>query len=129
MTQKNQEMMREIDKQYLETPFYGSRRMQQHLLRLGHKVGRGKVRRMMKLQGLTAIYPKPRTTIPDKAHKKYPYLLRGLKIDRPNQVWCTDITYIPVERGFFLSGGRDGLAQPQGFELAVVQHNGYTFLH
>jgi putative transposase len=101
MTEKNDAMMREIDRQYLETPFYGSRRMQQHLLRQGHKVGRGKVRRMMKLQGLTAIYPKPRTTIPDKAHKKYPYLLRGLKIDRPNQVWCTDITYIPVERGFF----------------------------
>ena len=99
--EKNLELTALIDKQYLETPSYGSRRMQQYLLRLGHNVSRGKVRNLMKMIGITAIYQKPRTTIPDKAHKKYPYLLRDLEINRPNQVWCTDITYIPVERGFF----------------------------
>jgi len=101
VSERNLELMALIDKQYLETPSYGFRRMHQILLRQGHKIGRGKVRRLMKLMGITAIYQKPRTTIPDKAHKKYPYLLRDLAIDRPNRVWCTDITYIPVERGFF----------------------------
>ena len=98
---ENLKLMRLIDKQYMETPFFGSRRMREHLRRLGHRVGRGKVRRLMRKMGITAIYQKPRTTIPDKSHKKYPYLLRHLNIDRPNQVWCTDITYIPVQRGFF----------------------------
>lgn len=101
VSQKNLELMALIGKQYLETPCYGSRRMQQILLRQKHRIGRGKVRSLMKKMGITAIYQKPRTTIPDKAHKKYPYLLRDLEINRPNQVWCTDITYIPVERGFF----------------------------
>lgn len=93
--------MRLIDEQYMETPFFGSRRMREHLRRLGYLVGRGKVRRLMRKMGISAIYQKPRTTIANKDHKKYPYLLRGLTIDRPNQVWCTDITYIPVQRGFF----------------------------
>ena len=97
----NLELMRQIDMQYMIDPCFGSRRMQQHLLRAGYTVGRGKVRRLMKKMGITAIYQKPRTTIPDKAHKKYPYLLRDLEIDGPNQVWCTDITYIPVQQGFF----------------------------
>ena len=95
------ELMRQIDAQYMETPFFGSRRMREHLRRLGHRIGRGKVRRLMRKMGISAIYQKPKTTIANKDHKKYPYLLRHLKITRPNQVWCTDITYLPVQRGFF----------------------------
>ncbi|MCF6198307.1 MAG: IS3 family transposase, partial [Hyphomicrobiaceae bacterium] len=83
---QNLELMRLIDKQYLETPFYGSRRMREHLRRLGHRAGRGKVRRLMRKMGIVAIYQKPRTTIANKDHKKYPYLLRDLLITRPNQV-------------------------------------------
>ncbi len=100
-TDENLKLMRLIDEQYMETPFFGSRRMREHLRRLGHRIGRGKVRRLMRKMGISAIYQQPKTTVPHPEHKKYPYLLRHLKIDRPNQVWCTDITYIPVQRGFF----------------------------
>jgi len=93
-------LMRLIDVQFLETPYYGSRQMTRHLRRLGHDVGRKRVRRLMATMGLRAIYQKPRTTIPHPAHRKYLYLLRDLVIDRPNQVWCSDITYIPMRRGF-----------------------------
>jgi putative transposase len=95
------ELMRVIDEQYLKTPVYGSRSMRNHLRRLGHKkINRKRVQRLMRLMGLEAIYPKPKTSKPHPEHKIYPYLLRGLKIDRPNQVWATDITYIPLARGF-----------------------------
>ena len=96
----NLELMRLIDAQYLETPWYGSRQMARHLRRLGYCVGRKRVRRLMRLMGLSAIYQKPRTSDPHPDHRIYPYLLRGLEIDRANQVWCTDITYIPMRRGF-----------------------------
>ena len=89
-----------IDKQYLKTPTWGSRSMRNHLRRLGYKVNRKRVQRLMRLMGLEAIYPKRNTSRPHPAHKVYPYLLRNLKIDRPNQVWATDITYIPMSRGF-----------------------------
>lgn len=93
--------MRIIDEQYLKTPVYGSRSMRNYLRRLGYKtINRKRVQRLMRLMGLEAIYPKPKTSRPHPAHKIYPYLLRGLKIDRPNQVWAADITYIPLERGF-----------------------------
>ncbi len=94
------ELMRLIDAQFLETPWYGSRQMARHLRRLGYTVGRKRVRRLMRLMGLSAIYQKPRTSDPHPDHRIYPYLLRGLEIDRANQVWCTDITYIPMRRGF-----------------------------
>jgi len=93
-------LMELIDKQYLKTPTWGSRSMRNHLRRLGYKVNRKRVQRLMRLMGLEAIYPKPRTSRPHPAHKVYPYLLRNLKIDRPNQVWAADITYIPMARGF-----------------------------
>ena len=93
-------LMRLIDEQFLETPWYGSRQMARHLRRQGYCVGRKRVRRLMRLMGLWAIYQKPRTSDPHPDHRIYPYLLRGLRIDRANQVWCTDITYIPMRQGF-----------------------------
>ena len=96
----NLALMRLIDEQFLETPWYGSRQMARHLRRQGYCVGRKRVRRLMRLMGLQAVYQAPRTSDPHPAHRVYPYLLRGLEIDRPNQVWCTDITYIPMRRGF-----------------------------
>ncbi len=96
----NLELMGEIDRQFLETPFYGSRQMARHLRRQGYAVGRTRVRRLMRIMGLQAIYQKPRTSTPNTHHQVYPYLLRGLPITRANQVWCADITYIPMHRGF-----------------------------
>ena len=92
--------MRRIDGLYLKYPFYGSRQMMRHLAREGKRVGRHRVRRLMRLLGLEAIYRKPRTSGANPDHRVYPYLLRGLTIERPNQVWCADLTYIPVRGGF-----------------------------
>ncbi|MGB8804478.1 MAG: IS3 family transposase [Chthoniobacterales bacterium] len=99
-TPLNLALMRLIDVQFLETPWYGSRQMTRHLRREGYMVGRKRVRRLMARMGLEPIYQRPRTTIPHPGHRIYPYLLRDLVIDRPNQVWCADITYIPMRRGF-----------------------------
>ena len=74
--------------------------MARHLRRQGHVVGRKRVRRLMAKMGLAAVYQRPRTTVPHPEHRKWPYLLRGVVIDRPDQVWCADITYIPMRRGF-----------------------------
>jgi len=93
-------LMELIDKQYLKTPTWGSRSMRNHLRRLGYKVNRKRVQRLMRLMGLKAIYPKRRTSCPHPDHRVYPYLLRNLKIDHPNQVWAADITYVPMSRGF-----------------------------
>ena len=93
-------LMRRMDALSLQYPFYGSRQMARHLRREGVAVGRRRVRRLMRLMGLEAIYRKPRTSVAEPAHRIYPYLLRGLTIDRPNQVWCSDITDIPVTSGF-----------------------------
>lgn len=97
---RNLALMVEIDRQFLDTPFYGAQQMTWHLRAQGHHVNIKRVRRLMRLMGLMPIYQKPRTSIPAKGHKTYPYLLRGLSVDRPNQVWCADITYIPLARGF-----------------------------
>jgi len=93
-------LMELIDKQYLKTPTWGSRSMRNYLRRLGYKINRKRVQRLMRLMGLEAIYPKRRTSRPHPRHKIYPYLLRNLNSDRPNQVWATDITYVPMSRGF-----------------------------
>ena len=92
--------MKLIDRQYLSTPFYGARKMAAWLKSQAYSVNRKRVRRLMHLMGLKAIYRRPRTSRPAPGHKIYPYLLGGLKITRPNQVWAADITYIPMARGF-----------------------------
>lgn len=93
-------LMRLIDEQFIKTPFYGTRRMRAFLNRHGHKVNRKRVRRLMELMGLEAIYPKPNLSNGKKEHKKYPYLLRDVEITHPNQVWSTDITYIRLKQGY-----------------------------
>lgn len=98
--EQNQVLMRLIDEEYTRHPFYGSRQMRNHLRRLGHAVNRKRVQRLMRLMGLVSVAPKPNTSQPAPGHKVYPYLLRGLVIDRPNQVWCTDLTYIRLAHGF-----------------------------
>jgi putative transposase len=92
-TEQNLELMRQIDEQFLETPFFGVRQMTWHLRNDGHMVNQKRIRRLMRLMGLMPIYQKPNTSRPAKGHKIYPYLLKGLRVDRPNQVWCADITY------------------------------------
>ena len=94
------ELMRLIDEQYMKTPAYGSRSMRNYLNRLGHRINRKRVQRLMRLMGIEAIYPKPHTSRPHPQHSVYPYLLRGMTINHPNQVWAADITYIPLRRGF-----------------------------
>jgi len=93
-------LMKLIDRQYLATPFYGARRMAVWLKNQGYRVNRKRVRRLMRIMGIRAIYRRPRTSTPAPGHKIYPYLLSGMEITRPNQVWATDITYIPMARGF-----------------------------
>jgi putative transposase len=93
-------LMRILDELHLRHPFMGSRRLRDELGKLGRAVNRKRVQRLMRLMGLEALYPKRRTSIPDREHRVFPYLLRGLVIDRPNQVWAADITYIPMRRGF-----------------------------
>ncbi len=94
------DLMDLIDAQYLKTPFYGSRRMLAYLRSIGHQVNRKRIRRLMCLMGLEAIYPRQNMSKRRHDHKVYPYLLRGLSIDRPNMVWSTDITYIRLQSGF-----------------------------
>lgn len=97
----NQELMKAIDKKYLECPFYGTRRMTTYLnMDLGYRVDRKRIKRLYRLMGLMTIYPKKNLSKPNLAEYKYPYLLKGLEINRPNQVWAADITYIPMFRGF-----------------------------
>jgi putative transposase len=94
------ELMTLIDRQYLRTPFYGSRRMTAWLQTQGHRVNRKRVQRLMRLMGIEAVYQHPRTSRPAPEHRIYPYLLRGLVIERVNQVWAADICYIPMAHGF-----------------------------
>jgi putative transposase len=94
------EMMKLIDEQYMKTPVYGTRSMRDYLNRQGYKVNRKRVQRLMRLMGLEAIYPKPKTSKPHPEHRIYPYLLKGLDINRPDMVWAADITFIPLRRGF-----------------------------
>lgn len=96
----NLRLMREMDKLYLVAPFYGSRSMTMELKKRGENVNRKRIQRLMREMGIEAMYPKPRLSIGNKDHFKFPYLLKNLKINKPNQVWGTDITYVPTEDGF-----------------------------
>ena len=100
LDEHNLELMALIDRQYLERPFYGSRRMVAWLRRQGHRVTRKRVKRLMRIMGITGIYQPPNTSRPARGHRVYPYLLRDLEVNRGNQVWCADITYIPMAHGF-----------------------------
>ncbi len=99
-TAENLALMAQIDQEYTAHPFLGSRRMTTWLRSVGHEINRKRVQRLMRLMGLEAVYPKPRLSIGGAGHKVYPYLLRNVAIERVNQVWSTDITYIPLPRGF-----------------------------
>jgi len=99
-TELNLKLMRLIDEQFLETPYYGARQMARHLRRQGYLVNRKRAKRLMQKMGLMAIYQKPNTSKPHPEHKVYPYLLRGVDIQESNQVWCADVTYIPMRKGF-----------------------------
>ena len=94
-------LLRLMDEQYMKTPFYGSRKYTVFLRSLGYHINRKRVIRLMNKLGIQAIYPKKRTTVPNPNHQVYPYLLRGLAVEQANQVWCTDITYLPVGKGHF----------------------------
>ena len=99
-SEENLLLMRLLDEQYTRTPFYGTRKMTAWLHTQGYPVDRQRVRRLLLLMGLEAIYPKPRTSVPGLTEQRYPYLLRGMSIERCNQVWSCDITYIRLQRGF-----------------------------
>lgn len=97
---ENLKLMRAIDKLHLKRPFYGSRRLTLVLQRDGYDVNRKRIQRLMRLMAIEAIYPKARTSVPSPDHKIFPYLLKDVVVARPNQVWCADITYIPMAAGF-----------------------------
>ena len=104
--------MRLIDEEYTAHPFFGSRQMTAWLVRQGEAVNRKRVQRLMRLMGLEAIYPKPRLSVAGRGHRIYPYLLRNVAVERPNQVWSTDITYVPMTAGFMYLAAIDRLVQP-----------------
>lgn len=126
-TEKNQELMRLIDEQYTRHPFLGSRGMRRYLRRQGHQVNRKRVQRLMRLMGLVSIAPRKRTSVPAPGHKIYPYLLRGLDIHRPGQVWCSDLTYIRLKRGFvFLTAVMDWHSRyVLSWEVSVTMDEGF----
>jgi putative transposase len=99
-SEENLALLKLIDRQYLKTPFFGSRRLAHWLKSEGHEVNRKRVRRLMQTLGLEAVYPKPKTTVTDPCHRVCPYLLRGLKVESVDQVWSTDITYVPMLQRF-----------------------------
>jgi putative transposase len=99
-SEENLDLLRLLDEQYTRTPFYGSRKMTEWLATVGHPVNRKRVSRLMKLLGIEAVYPKPKLSQLGEGHRIYPYLLRGTTVERINQVWSTDITYIRMAQGF-----------------------------
>lgn len=123
----NLELMRRIDEQYLRTPWYGSRQMARHLRRQGFCVSRKRVRRLMRLMGLVSVAPTPNTSRKSPFHPVFPYLLRDLVVDRPNQVWCADVTYIPLAHGFlYLTAIMDWYSRKVlAWRLSTTQDTGF----
>ncbi len=121
-TAENLALLRKLDELYMERPFFGSRRMAFELA-----VNRKRAQRLMRLAGIEALYPKPDTSRAAPGHKIYPYLLRGVEIDRPNQVWSTDITYIPMRGGFlYLAAVMDWHSRfVLGWELSNTMDTGF----
>lgn len=120
---KDLEMARRIDEIHLRFPEFGARRTSQYLLReCSEKASRRTVSRIMKAMGLAAIYRRPRTSLPAAGAQRYPYLLRGREVASPDEVWCADVTYIPMARGLCLSRWSDGLEDARGAFLEAVQH-------
>lgn len=97
---ENLELMRLINEEYIQHPFYGSRQLRNYLRRQGYPVNRKRVQLLMRLMGIMSVAPKPNTSKKGKSRKIYPYLLRDFAIEQPNQVWCTDLTYIRMHHGF-----------------------------
>ena len=119
--EKNLSSMKEIDGIYLNHAYYSSRRMLFALKDKGYEVSRHTIRRLMRKMGLYAIYQRPRTSKKNDEHKIYPYLLRDLIVDKPNQVWCSDITYITVKKRVYVSRCGDGLVFKKGVVVEIVE--------
>jgi len=117
-------LMRLLDELHLKYPFMGSRRLRDELKKLGVIANRKRVQRLMRRMGLEALYPRKRTSLPNKAHRVFPYLLRDLVIDRPNQVWATRHHLHPHAPRLSLPCGDRRLGEPGGVELAAVDHDG-----
>ena len=100
ISDEDRAIMRDLDELHTRRPVYGQRKLAVELRKLGWKIGRKRVRRLMEIMGIVAVAPKPRTSVPDKSHRTYPYLLRDREVSAPDEVWCADITYIPMGRGF-----------------------------
>ena len=128
-SREDERLMRLIDRQYLATPFYGSRRMSGELRLAGFVVNRKRVQRLMAQMGLSCVYPRPRTSKPHPEHRVYPYLLRNLEVIQPGAVWCADITYLPLARGFCYLAAVIGLGQPAGAFLPGLEHPGCLVWH
>lgn len=119
VSERDLDLMRKIDEHHISHPSHGSRRIQDGLLDLGFAIGRDHVRSLMCRMGFEAVYPKPRLSQPHPVHKVYPYLLRSLPITRANQVWCADITYIPMPRGY---GNRRTVGRKRFFGRSLAHH-------
>ena len=122
------ELMALMDRQYLKTPFYGSRKMKAWLLQQGYLVSRKRVRRLMRLMGLEAIYRRPNTSKPAPGHRIFPYLLKGVEVNRVDQVWAAGHHLHPHGEGLPVPGGHHGLAQPARAGLEALQHHGHQLL-
>ena len=99
MTRSDTELVALIDEIYMECPFFGQRQLRNELQKLGHRIGRNRIRWLMRIMGIEALCPKPSTSKSSPAHKKYPYLLRNVGVTEVDEVWCTDVTYIPMPQG------------------------------
>ena len=127
-TDENLRLMRVIDETYLAYPVFGSRQMARWLRRQGHAVNRKRVQRLMRQMGLEAIYQKPNTSRKHPYNPVYRYLLRRLRVERPNQVWATDITYVPIQGGFIYLCAVMDWYSPGGPRLGAVKHAGRGLL-